>query len=829
MCTPAGEVRPHWQYLASALEGLNRGELDQRRAEAERLLRENGVTYNVYGDPAGSQRPWSLDLIPFLIPSEEWRQIEAGLAQRAEVLNLVLRDIYGPRDLLRLGLLPPELIYGHPGFLRPCHPLVSQKPHPLILYAADLARGADGRMSVISDRTQAPSGAGYALENRTVTSSIFPSVFRDSHVHRLAVFFQSLRGSLASYAPSGADEPRVVILTPGPLNETYFEHAYLANYLGYNLARGDDLVVREGRVWLRSVNRLEPVDVLWRRVDDNYCDPLELLPDSRLGIVGLVEAARQGRIAVVNPLGSSVLENPALHAFLPGIALHFLGRPLEFPSVPTWWCGQKRELRHVINNLDGMVIRLVHRRPNVRPVYGSLLSREQRRELIRHIRAEPHLYVGQEQIRLSCAPTLVDGKLTPRHAVLRAFLVARNDGYVVMPGGLTRVAPSSESLSVSNQAGGIAKDTWVIASEPEKQVSLLRNPAAIEPVSPLRPSLPPAAAENFFWFSRYAERADHGIRLMRTVLVYHSRTRFEEPYDQETLVALLQVLNRVTGTSFGLVGAQAATPPASLASDLTSSISNPCLRGGIAFNIKSLLQAANGVRDHLSTDTQRLLNEVQKSLLKLECLSGERFLEALEQIDELTTLLAGLSGLVVEGMLRGEAWTFWDIGRRIERSLLLATIVRGTLVQTRPVPVEADLLDAVLRTFDSLIVYRRVYNAPPAMIPTLALLLLDEKTPRALRFQLSCLEDHVAVLPREAGIRQLSEMARCVLEAVTAVRLVDFSQWAFADPSTGIRVAIDELLSRIEQLLRSTSDLLTRDYFVDSRGPRQLLRTEPPK
>src|SRR3569832_2261793 len=535
MCTPDGEVRPHWAYLARVLAGLNQGELDQRRAEANRLLRENGVTYNVYGDPAGRQRPWPLDLIPFLIPSEEWRRIESGLAQRAEVLNLLLRDIYGPRDLIRRGLLPFELVYGHPGFLRPCAPLAGRKPHELILYAADLARGPDGRMWVLSDRTQAPSGTGYAQENRAVMSQVFPSLYRDSHVHRLAVFFRELRASLAGYEPPGSDEPRVDILTPGPMNETYFEHAYLANFLGYNLVRGDDLMVRDGRVWLRSLKRLEQVDVIWCCVVVTYCDPLELLPDSDLGIPGLVESVRQGHVTVVNPLGASVLENPALNAFLPGIAQYFLGQPLELPTVATWLCGRARERRHVIAHLDRMVVRTIHRRVGSRPIYGALLSREEQREVLHRIQAQPHLYVGQEQIALSCAPTLVEGKLAAHHAVLRAFLIARDDGYVAMPGGLTRVASSGDNLIASNQAGGIAKDTWIIASEPEKQTSLLPPAPAAATVSTQPPSLPPRAADNLFWFARYAERAEQSMRLMRTVLTaYRSSIRFEEPHHPET-------------------------------------------------------------------------------------------------------------------------------------------------------------------------------------------------------------------------------------------------------------------------------------------------------
>jgi uncharacterized circularly permuted ATP-grasp superfamily protein/uncharacterized alpha-E superfamily protein len=835
MCAPDGEVRPHWAYLARVLAGLNRGELDQRRAEADRLLRENGVTYNVYSDPAGGQRPWPLDLIPLLIPSEEWRRIESGLTQRAEVLNLLLRDIYGPRDLIRRGLLPYELVYGHPGFLRPCAPMAGQKPHALILYAADLARGPDGRMWVLSDRTQAPSGTGYALENRTVMSQVFPSLYRDSHVHRLAVFFQALRAGLAGYAPEGSDAPRVVILTPGPLNETYFEHAYLANYLGYSLVRGDDLMVRDGRVWLRSLKRLEPVDVIWRRVDDNYCDPLELLPDSDLGVPGLVEAVRQGHVAVVNPLGASILENPALNAFLPGIAQYFLGQPLELPTVATWWCGKVRERRHVTANLDRMVVRMIHRRFGSRPIYGALLSREERREIARRIQMHPHLYVGQEQIRFSCAPTLVEGKLAAHHAVLRAFLIARDDGYVVMPGGLTRVASSEDNLIVSNQAGGIAKDTWIIASEPEKQVSLLPAAPAAATISTQQPSLPPRAADNLFWFARYAERAEQSMRLMRTVLAaHHSSTRLEEPHHQETFEALRQTLGHVTGLSSGAIGLQTGVPVAGSGSELHAILSDSQLRGGIAFNLRVMLEAAQGVRDPLSSDARQLVNDLRERLANLEHLSLDQLLEAEEHLNQLVTALAGLSGLVMESMFRGEAWLFWEIGRRLERGLLLVSLLRGALVWTRPLPVERNVVEAVLRTCDSLVAYRRLHNGAPEIVPTLGLLLLDETSPRSLKFQLSRLEKHTAALPRETrdtpdtDDAAVSEEARCVLEAAAAMRLIDLAPLVTADRATGRREALDVFFRQVERLLRATSEALSRDYFTDARGLRQLLRTESP-
>ncbi|MBC7778766.1 MAG: circularly permuted type 2 ATP-grasp protein, partial [Proteobacteria bacterium] len=404
--TADGTVRPHWEYLARALQGLGAEELMRRRDEASRLLRENGVSYNVYDEPDGYNRVWDLDPIPLVIGSTEWAQIESGLIQRAELMDLILRDLYGARDLLKRGLLPPELVFGHAGFLRQCDGVKLPGERQLILYSANLARGPDGRMWVLGDRTQAPSGAGYALENRMVITRILPSLFRDSRVHRVAVFFRALRQTLSAIAPRTAREPRIVILTPGPRNETYFEHAYLASYLGYSLVQGDDLTVKNGRVWQRTLAEPQPVDVIVRRVDDDWCDPLELRSESRLGVTGLLDCVRRGTVSIANPLGSGILENPALLAFLPGIARHLLGQSLRLASVATWWCGTPAECRHVLANLEQLVVKPLSRTRRERVMIGPSLSRAQLAQLRARILADPRRFVGQELARFSATPTL---------------------------------------------------------------------------------------------------------------------------------------------------------------------------------------------------------------------------------------------------------------------------------------------------------------------------------------------------------------------------------------------------------------------------------------
>ena len=376
-------INPHWRGFMQALDTLGLAEMESRHKEVQRLLRENGVTYVVHGEQQG-HRPWELDPIPLIISKADWDAISAGLTQRAELLNLILTDLYGKRSLIKDGLIPPEVVYAHAGFLRACVRLTPPGFPFLLNYAADLARGQDGRMWVLGDRTQAPSGAGYALENRTALARALPNLFGEVGVHRLSFYFRSLQNSVLDLqyqlesatriAPHQTDNPHVVVLTPGPLNETYFEHAYLASYLGYTLVQGDDLSVWDGRVWLKSIDGLRPVDIILRRVDDIFCDPLELRQDSRLGVAGLLEAIRQGNVIVINPPGSSVLENPGLMPFLPNISKRLIGEELRLPSVATWWCGQPKQRDYVLANLKKLVIKPIHRQPGGHPVFGTELS-----------------------------------------------------------------------------------------------------------------------------------------------------------------------------------------------------------------------------------------------------------------------------------------------------------------------------------------------------------------------------------------------------------------------------------------------------------------------
>jgi uncharacterized circularly permuted ATP-grasp superfamily protein/uncharacterized alpha-E superfamily protein len=820
------QLRPHWEYFTASLRALGCSELEHRRQEAGRLLRENGVTYNVYGDPEGVNRPWELDPVPLLISSEEWSHIERGLIQRAELLNLILHDIYGARELIKKRLIPLELIYGHRGFLRACDQVKLPGEHQLITYAADLARGPTGSMWVLSDRTQAPSGAGYALENRMAMGRIFPSLFRDCHVHRLALFFRALRTSLSDIAPHNKEDPNIVVLTPGPRNETYFEHAYLASYLGYNLVQGADLTVRDERVWLKSLDGLMPVDIILRRVDDHFCDPLELREDSQLGVPGLLHAARCGNVSIVNPLGSSVLENPGLMAFLPVICKHLLGQELRIPSIATWWCGHPKERDYVLNNIDKLVIKPIYRHPASKPVFGNKLSKKEKETLKARIKTNPHVFMGQEQASISTTPSLGQGRLEPRHAVLRSFLVAREGDYSVMPGGLTRVASSQGTMVISNQAGGVSKDTWVLASEPEKQVSLWLQ-ATGEQMIAARTSFPSRVVENLFWVGRYVERAEAASRLLRTLLQKYNETReFDDGTSVACLHTLLYALTNLTGTYPGFANPDNNQLLAQPNDELLDVALNVQRTGSLYSSLRAMIHAVYAVRDLWSNDTWRIIDDVDETWGRLSKLPDIGLHLLPDELDRLMVLLSAFSGLTMESMTREQGWLFLDIGRRLERGIMLNSLLRSTLVSKHSEGVEYQLLESLLLTHESLMTYRRRYRAYMEQRTVLDLMLMDETNPRSLIYQMDRLQQHISVLPREKVFSRVSQEERLILEAMSQLRLSDTTQLAQIAQDAPMNTQLDQRLARISNLLARLSDTLTKYYFSHVEGPQQLTPTQ---
>ena len=824
-----GALRPHWQYLIDTLRQLGPRGIDSRWREARRLVRDNGVTYNLYGDPRGMSRPWELDPLPLLIRGEEWADLERGLIQRAELLNAVLLDLYGPRTLIEKGLLPAELVDGFGGYLLPCHGVAVTGNRPLIHYGVDLTRDAEGRWRVIGDRTQTPSGSGYALENRVVLSRVLPSLFRDSHVHRLAGFYRSVRRAMIRLAPRDEDHARVALMTPGPSNAAYFEHAYLANYLGYTLVQGADLSVRDGALWLRTLGRLERIDAVLRRVDDCWCDPLELREDSLLGVPGLVQAVRAGNLTVANALGSGVLEHPGLMTFLPQLCQHLLGEELQVPHLRTWWCGRREDRDFVMANLDSLVIKPAGTRTGVasgpRVLLGRKLSGEERDRLVAAIRLDPFRYVAQEEVTPSTAPVYMDGHIAPRPFVLRSFLVTEEEGYAVMPGGLSRVALEQDTPMVSNQLGGLGKDTWVLASEPERQESLLVAGDQLTPAVVHESEVSSRVADNLFWIGRYAERAEGLVRLLReTVIKLTERASFTAENEGSGCVnSLLEALTHQSQTYPGFVGDDAADMLANPTPEMLSLITDIERVGGLPQTLQALGQAAWSVRDRLSNDTWRIVNDIDRHLNSLTRHPPQALGGALDVLDPLVTSLVAFSALTHENMTHNEGWHFLEAGRRLERGVNTATLLRSTLVSAGPDNEEGTVVEAVLGVTDSLITYRRRYQAGTRVGALLDLVFQDELNPRSLAYQIVQLERLIEDMPRDAMAPTRSGAEKGVLRLLTELRLAEIDQLAQVDADSRERLALADMLTSMETGMAALSDALTAQYFRHEEQPHHMI------
>jgi uncharacterized alpha-E superfamily protein len=682
---------------------------------------------------------------------------------------------------------------------------------------------------VLADRTQAPSGVGFALENRVILSRCLPEMFREFHVHRLANYFQAMHDSLV--ACTNRENPRIVLLTPGPGGEGYFAHAYLARYLGYTLAEGGDLTVRDNRVFLKSVDGLKPVDLILRRVEAEECDPLELRSDSMLGVAGLLQAVRAGNVTVANTLGSGLVETKAMLPFLPSLCRRLLGEELRLPNTSTWWCGDEQVREYVLDNLDRLAIDSAFKRRSLlsrttSAVPGASLGELERLAIIDHIATRGHEYVGQELVLLSTTPAWAGGGLQPRPMTLRVFLAATRDGgYVVMPGGLTRVSTSRDARAIALHRGDGTKDTWVLSDEPvTSSFTLLRSPLSY--VKPRRTGkdLPSRAADNLFWLGRYAERSEDIMRVLRSVV--RRLTEDASPVDN---VAAMQRVLRVLFEKSEMappVGGRGASATDTLEKQLAVLMFDPDCAYGLQETLGHLHRTAGLVRDRLSLDAWRTLSRFYAKATVQAHDAGEpaRALErgdALEMLDDSLRTLAAFSGMELENMTRNHGWRFLDMGRRLERAQHLVDLLHNLLA--RGDPEEDGSLVLLLELADSVMTYRSRYLTTPMLPPVIDLLLLDETNPRSVVFQLAALVDHVDQLPRDADENARTPEQRVVLSLLTEVRLAEIAPLCEAD-SEGRRGALESLLDAVGTGLPHLSELISRDYFshTEARRPADL-------
>jgi len=792
-----GTPRSAWSHLVDGLEQAAE-DLGSARREVARLLEDDNVTYTpspassrsiaddvddgVEGPPATLEQPqpWRLDPLPLVLHDREWATLEAGVVQRAELLDAVLADLYGARRLLSRGQLPPSVVLDHEEYLRPVVGAENVVDQRLFMTAADLGRDASGAWKVISDRTQAPSGAGYAMQNRRVVSRVLPEVYHAAHLHRLTPFFQAMRVALVESAPRTVEDPRVVVLSPGTRSETAFDQAFVASLLGYPLLEGSDLLVREGRVWMRVLGRLEQVDVILRRVDSTWMDALELRGGSRLGVTGLLECVRQGTVSVVNTIGSGVLENPALLPFLPELCERLLGEPLRLPSVDTWWCGEPEGRAYVLSHLDELVVRTVNRGYG-RSVVGGALTREQRERLVARIEDDPHRFVGQEVLPLSSAPAATGGPegagLVRRSVVLRSFAVRSGSSYTAMLGGLARTNDEhadGRGVLVTAPGGGVAKDVWVVSSEP---VLTARSAAArtrAEEGSAIVPgassaAMVPRVLSDLYWFGRYAERAEDLLRMVLASRTVSIETDVDVRPGQ-ALDVLLQGITHVSTTypGFTALPDDLRARRGAVMPELRSLLLDRRRPGSVAQSLEALAASAQGVRDQLSEDVWMVLADVDRALHALRAQPQDRGRHLAEAGERVLSGLLALAGIATENMVRDPGWLMLDTGRGLERALQVLSLLRATLVDSYGPDVDDAVLEAALTSSESIVTFRRRYRGRSGVPAVLELLVVDASNPRSVAYQLQRMVNDLRAIPNTSPTARPIRLLDRLVETVRA-------------------------------------------------------------
>ena len=813
----AGSQSPPTGPWARFFENLGRegfGDLHRRTVNLQRQVRDNGITYNVYADANGPQRPWSLDLFPLIVTPESWQQIEAGVLQRVKLLDRIMADVYGPQQLLARNLLPPALVQGHPGYLRPMHGVKPAGGTHLHIAAFDMARDPDGDWWVVSQRTQAPSGLGYLLENRLIISRLFPEAFRDLKVQRLAATYRALLEGMRAMCPAEG-EPRIVLLTPGPYNETYFEHAYLARYLGLALVEGSDLTVRDQRLYLKTLQGLEPVHGILKRLDDEFLDPLELRSDSRLGVPGLLQAIRAGNVLVANAPGSAFLESTALLGFLPALSRHLLGEELKLPSLATWWCGERAAMEAVLPQLPGGVIKPTYGGAGAGAVLGKSLSRRELDEWAGRIVREAEEHTVQAYLPLSQMPTWKYGaegdRIMPRSLMLRVFAVSDGvQSWRVLPGGLTRIAGAELEIA-SMQRGGSSADTWVLTEGEVDATSLLHYDQPAVDVSHRSRSVTSRAAENLFWLGRYTERTENTTRLARLTLESLNGE------DQSSLPLLAWLSEMATDNALVLP----AVPPATQARrvferSLIAGLGDTDKATSVGYNLAALRGSASAVRERLSQEQWNVIVRAEQEFIR-GCLilteDGDySSVEALRVLEILSGHTAAMTGAQTDRMTRDDGWRLLSSGRHLERLGFLASAL-GWAVETDAWLDEGGF-EAVVALFDSTITFHAQYQQRHDIPALLDLLVLDRDNPRSLGWVAQTLRGRLAKLAGSAA-GEVPDIALTV---------PDPQQWSLEAmcerDADGRYATLLDLLQKCTDAAYKLSDDLGARYFTHSGDAR---------
>jgi uncharacterized circularly permuted ATP-grasp superfamily protein/uncharacterized alpha-E superfamily protein len=835
----AQDLSAPWRTFFEQLGSTGLDDLDRRTQTLARQVRDNGITYNVYANQGGPQRPWALDLFPLIVTPESWQQIEVGVKQRARLLERVMADVYGPQQLIREAMIPPALVQGHPGYLRAMHGVTPVGGTHLHIAAFDLARGPDGQWAVVSQRTQAPSGLGYLLENRLLISRQFPQAFEAMRIQRLAATYRVWVESLKAHSPEGSNA-HVALLTPGPYNETYFEHAYLARYLGLTLVEGHDLTVRDERVYLRTLRGLEPVHVLLKRLDDEFLDPLELRSDSTLGIPGLLQAVRAGHVVVANAPGSAFLESPALLGFLPALSKQLLGEELQLPALDTWWCGERAALASVLPQLEHMAIKPTYPGSLTHGTFdaalGRSLSQAQRDEWVGRITRQPDRHTLQAYTPLSQMPTWKNARegVVQRSVMLRVFALRNGAGdgaeaWRVLPGGLARIAAPNAQIA-SMQRGGSSADVWVQTTADVDRSSLLPKYNTASGFKHRDRMVTSRAAENLYWLGRYTERSENMVRLVRLCI---EALNGEDPASR-SLWAWLQLLTQRQGL------VPAGVPSAHATGDDKASTSTPSMGArrrvfertliacldqddhstSVGYNLRALHQAASSLRERLSPEHWNAIVHCVDQFSADCALSGSQrefsAVQALQALDGASSALAAITGAQTDRMTRDDGWQLLSIGRHVERlgflsSALDLAVEVGAFESLADDAHSADEnsshFTALLSLFDSTITFQAQYQQSRELPPLIELLVQDNDNPRSLAWVARTLRGRLSKLA-DTPMGEPDALARLVPD----LKHTDLAQLCTPN-DVGHHPQLRACLTQCMQAAWQVSDAITAHYF----------------
>lgn len=789
------QLREHWFSVIKEMTETDGEVMKRMQRRLTRMRREDGATFNPFDDPVERTTMWSPDIIPMVITAKEWEIIEKGLVQRAVLLEKILADVYGPQNLMKENLIPAEMIYANPGFLRPCHNIVPVDNRYLTFYAADIYRDINGNFRVWHDYTASPAGLGYVLENRIVLSRVFTGRYQDSRLRRLAPFFNSFHQDLQKRSAAREEDPGIVILAPGPESRIYFEHALLSRYLNYPLVEGQDLTVRDGEVFLKKLTGLEPVSVILRHIDDQESDPFTLRRSGTSGVAGLIQAAREKNIILSNPIGSGFAETPALASLLPELCMHMLGEPLQLDNHPLWWCIDSNAREHVLASINQLTLYNAMQRESYIPADDFLVNA---------IQEKPYAYMASEPIKPSIVPSWTHDGFCSHYTVMRIFLCAVENGFEVMPGGLSITSDDIETLQSNNPEKQQSKDILVLSDEPVAPFSLmgtLQNPA------PLRRSndLPSRVVDQLLWLGRYLERAEGRVRLLRSVL---RRLSGEERLQDLTELPFLLSLLRAQD-SIPKVDEKSPEIPeyTKLMRQLSDALYAKSPVESVAVVLNQVEETAWSVRDWFSMDSWHVINKLEEFVEDIEE-------DPIELLDEILLALSAFSGLAMESMTRGFGWRFMDMGRRVERAINHTAMIRIGL--NRILTESQNTMEAMLDVAASIMTYRWRYRTTFQPAPVLDLLLVDESNPKSLAFQCSQLAHHMEALPRENERRYSTTEEKLALEMVTEIRLLDLTGFALNKETADVET-LTAFLQTMETRLKKFASEISAHYL--SRVP----------